>query len=80
MSKTTIVILILIALFIILNIIGKQREPGSGKTQDELLNSMSDDELLDLAGRIRAGGVNIPPFQGKSRGNLINFIKKYQNG
>ena len=77
MSKTTIVILILIALFIVLNIIGKQKDANSGKTQGELLNSMSQSELVDLASSVKPEGVITIP---QSRENLIKFIKKYQNG
>ena len=53
MSKTTIVIIIILAVVILIGILNKRK--GSTKTQDELLNEMTHDELVDLYMTFRGG-------------------------
>ena len=82
-----IVILILLALFLFLGMMTKNKEKGpkDNRTQDELLNSMSDDELFLQAKRVVPEGFYLgdmkSPFSQGSRQALIDLIKQYsQNG
>lgn len=86
MSRTMTIILILLAIFLILGMVNKNKEANGKKTQtqDELLNSMSDEDLFLQAKRVVPVGFYFPemkkPFSLGSRQALIDLIKQYSNG
>lgn len=88
MSKTTIIILILLALGVFIYVM-KQKATGSNKTQDDLLNEMSRDELIDLvialipagmdAAQVRSDFQN-PYYSDDFIRSYIKKLQKPQNG